>query len=42
MRRIWLRRHFEEKRKKVREFILCDFDFSVKPSHKMPQARVNI
>lgn len=43
VRRAWLQRYFEEKRKKVRKFILGDFDFfSANPSHKMPQARVNI
>lgn len=42
VRRIWLQRHFEEKREKVK-CILWDFDFfSVKPSHTMPQATVNI
>lgn len=43
VRTVGLQRHFEEKKKKVRKFILCDFDFfSVKPSHIILQARVNI
>lgn len=43
VKRIWLQRHFEKKKKKVKKCILCDFDFfSVKPSHTMPQAIVNI